>query len=360
LSPALEMHLETLNYNLRYNFPKIGEFDVIAGLQGMFQTNKNYGEEILIPDASTTDIGFFTTAHYHLKDWDFQGGLRYDFRDLTTAEFVAENEENIQAIDRNYTSLNGALGAKYQLDETFILRLNLASGFRAPNLSELTSNGTHNGANRYEIGNPDLKNEQNFQADLSAELRNEHFEAFINAFSNQVRDYIYINPTNRPEVNDAIVYQYEQEDAHLYGGEIGFHLHPHPIDWLHLETSFETVTGKLDKNEYLPLIPANSLTNTFRVEFQKGKFIKEKYAFLKLKNVFAQNNPGEFETSTKGYGLLAAGAGGTFNFQKMEVNLSISGNNLLNKSYISHLSRLKTDNLFNIGRNFMVSANISI
>jgi iron complex outermembrane receptor protein len=30
----------------------------------------------------------------------------------------------------------------------------------------------------------------------------------------------------------------------LYGGEIGLHFHPHPLDWLHYETSFETVTGK--------------------------------------------------------------------------------------------------------------------
>jgi iron complex outermembrane receptor protein len=29
-----------------------------------------------------------------------------------------------------------------------------------------------------------------------------------------------------------------------YTGEIGLHFHPHPLDWLHYETSFETVTGR--------------------------------------------------------------------------------------------------------------------
>jgi hypothetical protein len=36
------------------------------------------------------------------------------------------------------------------------------------------------------------------------------------------------------------------------------HFHPHPLDWLHYETSFETVTGKKQDGDYLPLIPANN------------------------------------------------------------------------------------------------------
>jgi iron complex outermembrane receptor protein len=43
-------------------------------------------------------------------------------------------------------------------------------------------------------------------------------------------------------------------NAKLYGGEIGLHFHPHPLDWLHYETSFETVTGKKQDGDYLPLI----------------------------------------------------------------------------------------------------------
>jgi iron complex outermembrane receptor protein len=47
--------------------------------------------------------------------------------------------------------------------------------------------------------------------------------------------------------------------------EIGFHFHP--LDWLHYETSFETVTGKKQDGDYLPLIPANNWNNTIRTEF---------------------------------------------------------------------------------------------
>ncbi|WBL24177.1 TonB-dependent receptor [Zunongwangia sp. HGR-M22] len=355
LHPALDMELETFNYNIKYNLPKIGNFETIAGIQGMWQENKNTGEEVLIPNAETVDFGIFTTTHFHLKKWDFQAGLRYDTRNIDSDVYGdTDDAEYIQAVDRDFNSFNGAFGAKYQFNKHLNARLNLASGFRAPNLAELTSNGSHHGANRYEVGNANLDNEQNFQIDFSLEWRNEHFEAFANAFHNTINNYIYLNPTGET-INENPVYDYVQDDAELYGGEAGIHIHPHPWDWLHIESSFETVTGKRSDDAYLPLIPANSITNTFRVEFNEGKIIENKYAFIRLKNVFDKENTSAFETRTGGYSLLGAGIGGRVQLEKSEVQISVNGNNLLDKTYISHLSRLKTDGISNIGRNIMVS-----
>ena len=47
--------------------------ETISGVQGMVQENKNYGEELLIPDAQKVDAGVFTTTHLHLNAVDFQG-----------------------------------------------------------------------------------------------------------------------------------------------------------------------------------------------------------------------------------------------------------------------------------------------
>ncbi|WP_372917007.1 TonB-dependent receptor domain-containing protein [Salegentibacter sp.] len=352
--PALEMHLETLNYNLKYNFPRSGKFETIAGIQGMYQTNTNLGEEILIPDAKTTDIGIFATSHLHFEKWDFQGGLRYDFRNLESSEYGHDLDEDfIPALNRNFNSINGALGAKFDISESLNARLNLASGFRAPNLAELTSDGAHHGANRYEIGDANLSNEQNLQIDLSLEFRNEHVETYVNVFQNSINDYIYINPTGEV-IGDNLVFQYTQNNASLYGGEIGAHIHPHPLDWLHWETGFEMVRGELENGEDLPLIPANSLNNTFRIELE-GELVRKKYAFLRLQNVFDQDRISDFETRTGGYSLLGAGFGGTFDLNGSELQFTLNGNNLLNKTYISHLSRLKPDNIGNIGRNISFS-----
>jgi iron complex outermembrane receptor protein len=85
-----------------------------------------------------------------------------------------------------------------------------------------------------------------------------------------------------------------------YGGEIGLHFHPHPLDWLHYETSFETVTGKKQNGDYLPLIPANNWSNTIRTEFKIKNWFEAGYATLNF-STFNQNNVSGFETQTNGY-----------------------------------------------------------
>ena len=339
LEAALHMKLKTANYDVKYNFPKLKKFETIVGIQGMNQINTNYGEETLIPDATTNDFGIFATSHIHFNKADVQIGARYDNRLIDVSS----------GFSKNFNSFNGAAGIKTDVFTNLTMRLNFASGFRAPNLSELTSDGTHEGRNRYEIGNSQLKSEQNFQTDLALEYKNDHFEFFVNAFYNKINNYIFLSPNGEFIDNDP-VYVYLQDNAKLYGGEMGFHFHPHPLDWLHFESSFETVTGKQDNDSFLPLIPANSLSNILRAEFD-SKSITKGYAFIKLRSTFSQNNISSFETTTEGYNLLSAGFGGTIQLLKKDLNISISGNNLTDQEYINHLSRLKTDNIFNMGRN---------
>ena len=205
---------------------------------------------------------------------------------------------------------------------------------------------------------PNLDNERNFQADLSFEYRNEHLEFFVNSFYNKITDYIFLSP-NGNFIEDSPVFEYLQEDAKLFGGEFGFHFHPHPLDWLHFENSFETVTGKQNNDDYLPLIPAKNLSNIIRIEFERD-WIKKGYAFLKLKTTFAQNNISVFETKTNGYSLLSAGFGGDIKLFNNKLSINVSCNNLTNKTYVNHLSRLKPEGIYNIGRNFNLGLSYSL
>lgn len=339
LDPALHMKLKTLNFDVKYSLPIMGKFETIVGTQGMLQSNSNYGEESLIPNATTKDIGVLATSHIHFEKADIQLGARFD-----TRKIEVEN-----GIRRSFNSFNGAAGIKTDIAEKVTARLNFATGFRAPNLAELTSDGGHQGTNRYEIGDANLKNEQNFQTDLSIEYANEHFELFANGFYNLVNNYIYLSP-NGNEIDGTPVFEYVQNDAKLYGGEIGFHLHPHPIHWLHLESSFETVIGQQKDDTYLPLIPANSWTNTLRAEFS-NKIVDKGYIFVTLKSTFDQDHVSLLETETQGYDLLSAGIGGTVKLLKKDLSIALSATNLTNETYVSHLSRLKPDGIYNMGRN---------
>ncbi len=345
---ALHMKLKTFNYDLKYNLPDVGKFETIVGIQGMFQDNSNFGEEILIPDAKLRDVGVLATTHIHFENIDLQLGARFDNRMVdVTNDF-----------ERSYNSFNLAGGLRTEVVEGLNTRINLASGFRAPNLAELASDGIHEGTNRYEVGNPDLENERNVQTDLAIEYQSEHVEIFANGFYNKVNDYIFVTPTG-DFVEDNPVYNYVQDDAELYGGEFGFHLHPHPLDWLHFESSFDWVTGKQDNGDYLPLIPAKSLSNKFRVDF-KNKWIREGYGFIKLRHVFDQENVNPLETRTGGFSLLSAGIGGQVEIGKVDFGFNIAGTNLTDKVYVDHLSRLKVDGIPNMGRNIILTINCSL
>jgi len=348
LEAALHMKLKTANYDVKYNLPTLGKFETIVGVQGMNQINSNYGEEQLIPNATTNDFGVLATSHIHFEKADVQLGARFDNRTIDV----------LSGLQKNYNSFNGALGVKTDVAKNVTTRINFATGFRAPNLSELTSNGTHEGTNHYEIGNNDLKSEQNFQTDIALEYKNKHIEFFVNGFYNTINNYIFLSP-NGTTINDNPVFVYLQNDAKLYGGEVGLHFHPHPLDWLHIESSFETVTGKQTNASYLPLIPANSLTNILRVEFEKP-WLKKGYSFIKYTTTFKQDNVSTFETNTTGYSLLSAGLGGSFTLFKNEATITLSGTNLANKTYINHLSRLKPDGIFNMGTNFNVGITYKI
>ena len=357
---VLHMKLKTFNYDAKYHLPKFGKFESIIGIQGMHQTNANSGEEYLIPDATTNDIGVFGTGNYEWKSNVLQAGLRFDNRNIsTTSHGISGEEGSFEAIDKSYNSVNASLGYKTNLAKDLSLRLNVASGFRAPNLAELTSNGVHEGTNRYEVGNPDLKTEQNVQTDVNFEYKSSHIEFFVNGFYNHINNYIYTSPTGEIIDNNA-VFDYIQNDAKLFGGEIGLHFHPHPLDWLHYETSFESVTGKKQDGDYLPLIPANNWNNTIRTEFKVKDWLEDGFATLNVSTTFNQDNVSGFETKSNGYTLVNLGFGGKIKLGKTAFDINLNGNNLFAKTYIAHLSRLKTDGIPNMGRNIVLGLNFNI
>ncbi|NQY29655.1 MAG: TonB-dependent receptor [Flavobacteriaceae bacterium] len=349
INPALEMHLSTLNYNIKYELPKTKGFEIILGTQGMHQKNKNLGFETLIPDANTTDIGIFGTSHYHWKKHAIQFGLRYDYRNINVIPINTNKEFN---------SVNGAVGFKTDFNSKITGRINIASGFRAPNLAELTSDGEHEGSNRYETGDLNLINEQNIQLDLNLNYKSEHFDFFVNGFYNNIKDYIYLTPTAY-YIDNAQVFNYLQENATLYGGELGIHLHPHPLDWLHINSSFETVTGKLQNDTYLPLIPANSIHTNLTFTITENSKLNTN-AFISLKNVFKQQNVSSSETSSKNYDLVNLGVNSELQTKKANYKFNLGVNNLLDKQYINHLSRLKNNSIYNQGRNIILGLTIKL
>jgi iron complex outermembrane receptor protein len=131
---ALSMQLQTASYTLKYFMPKKNRWEHIFGMQGMNQNNTNFGAELLIPNAQVNDFGIFATTNYSWNSSVLQGGIRYDSRNISTAAHgIASEEGYFEAVDKHYSSLNASLGYKTNVSRFLTTRINVASGFRAPN-----------------------------------------------------------------------------------------------------------------------------------------------------------------------------------------------------------------------------------
>ncbi len=355
--PKIGMHLQTWEMDNKWYLPALNRLESIIGMQGMYQTNQNYGEHFLLPDARILNGGIFGTINLSLDQSVLQTGLRIDTRNIKTEDIGEPSQPGFRkGFEKNLYSFSGSFGIKHDFSEEFTGRLNIASGFRAPNLAELTSQGLHE--SRVEIGNPDLKNEKNLQTDLNLTYENVHVEFFANAFYNDINHYIFLAPTGNFQ-DGFPVYKYEQADAYLYGGEIGLHFHPHPWDWLHFDSSYETVTGKRKDGEYLPLIPPDQWKNTLRLTHKKNKNNRY-FWFFSLNHHFKADKVSAFEDTHPSYTLINTGIGYSGQKNKLKYSANLSIHNLTDKKYISHLSVLREDNIPNPGRNIILSLKISI
>jgi iron complex outermembrane receptor protein len=262
------------------------------------------------------------------------------------------------------------------------LRLNLARGFRTPNMSELASNGVHEGSIRYELGNQQLKAEYSLQADLGLDFTSEYVSAQLALFANHIDNYIFTHRLAQEIEEGYLTYAYTQGDARLIGFEAGIDFHP--IHSVHFSNTFSYVDTHLlhqsASTKYLPFTPAPHWQSELKWELQHHShstvahqhdrhplhraLLNNLYVaagidcYLRQSHIYSADDT---ETATPGYALLNLSAGTDIQINRKKVaEFYITANNLLNKAYQNHLSRLKYADVnvvtgrrgvFNMGRN---------
>lgn len=377
--------LKTFNYTFQYQLAERNNWKTSIGLNGMHQVNTNRGEEQLIPDYRLFDNGAFVYSRKTVDKVTLSGGLRFDSRRLVSKELMDGSEVKFAGFKKNFANFSASAGLSYEPSSIVVLKLNIARGFRAPAIPELASNGAHEGSNRYEFGEVNLRSEKSLQFDAGIDIHIEHISLSASLFYNSVKDFIYYSKLSSVNGGDSLIidgadqlfaFKFRQGTARLFGAEFNLDIHPHPLDWLHIENTFSYVRGKLkqaeDGSDNLPSIPAARLINELRADIlRKGKLVRNVYAKFELDNNFAQNNPFtgfNTETATRGYSLIHFGMGGDITYKdKTLFSVHLSANNITDVAYQSHLSRLKytaenlvTDRagIFNMGRNYSVKVNI--
>jgi Outer membrane receptor proteins, mostly Fe transport len=360
----LYFKLHTVTYDVRYLTQEFNGWKMAGGINGMWQQSLNLGEESLIPEYRLFDFGAYATVSKSLNDFTLNGGLRFDHRHL---DFHS----------RNFSGVTGSIGAVWNASEHFNVRLNMARGFRAPNMSELGSDGVHEGTLRYEKGNPDLKPEYSWQADLGLDFTSKYVSAQIALFANRIENYIFAKRIDQVIEEGFRTYEYTQGDARLLGFEVGVDFHP--IHSLHFQNTFSYVDAQQmhasEDAKYLPMTPAPRWTSELKYELTHHghSMLNNAYVALGLECNLAQNHyykVDDTETRTPSYTLLSLSVGTDLNINNKKVaEIYITADNLLNRAYQNHLSRLKycdinhvtgRQGVYNMGRNIVFKVIVPI
>lgn len=350
--------LHTLTYDVRYLTQEFGGWKVAAGVNGMWQKSQNLGEEALIPEYRLFDVGGYTTVSKDWERWTLNGGVRYDRRHLKYDH------------TKNFDGVTGSVGAVWNACKSLNVRMNVARGFRAPNMSELGSDGVHEGTVRYELGSASLKPEYSWQADLGVDFSSKYVEAQVAFFANRISNYIFAKRIDRVMEEGYRTYEYTQGDARLLGFEAGVDVHP--MHRLHLGSTFSYVDARQlnepEETRYLPFTPAPRWTAEVKYELtHRGKWLNNAYVAVGMECHLRQNHyykADETETATPSYTLFNLSVGTDLLVCGRKVaELYVMADNLLNRSYQDHLSRLKyTDvnaatgrmGVYNMGRNVVM------
>ena len=349
---SLNMFLNTFTYNAKW-FKEIGEnTELVLGNESQYQVNTNYGSRVIIPDANLFET---SGSAYIKKKWqliDFEAGVSINQRRLSTKHTANMDYSSgeIYPFTKWYTSVNGNAGISINTLSNWNIKLNASTGYRSPNLAELSSNGLHEGTFRYEIGNPKMKVEQNLNTEINVNYESPVIDFYCAVYLNMFRNFIYLSPTGT-QLYGFDIYRFLQGDSKLYGSEITIRIKP----WKKVESasSFSTVRGKLASGKYLPFIPADKIVEDIIVK-PTAKFNCKVGADF----VFSQDHPGDFETSTASYWLLHASFSWNINTAKKNIKITLAGDNLLDKAYFDHLSRFKYFDIYNMGRNIYASVTI--
>ena len=396
--PALDLTLKThtIKSDLKIDSKTnaIYKFGVNASLQNNF-ANPDTGVRRLIPDYDKYDFGIYAVSDFKLGDnTNLDVGLRYDFNRIDAKKFYRTSRWEERGYDEDfadividdlgtqlltnpvltYHNVSASAGITHQFNAHNSVIFNYGLSNRAPNPSELFSDGLHHSAARIELGDLRIKQETSNRIGASYLFKNEKLSLNLESFLNHINDYIFIKPTGTElTIRGAFpVWDYVQTDALLYGLDVSANYKFNKQWFLNNKTAF--IKGRdLTEKEALIDIPAFKTVNSIGYSNKKWlNFNAELQSELVLEqNAFPDNNFEVFIPTTEELVLLdISSPPPTYHLvhfesditvklsKKTDLNIGLNITNIFNTSYREYLNRLRyfADDL---GRNFMLQLKLN-
>lgn len=324
----------------------------LRGAIGLQVTDVDFsaeGEEAFVTATNTRDVGLFLVERWDAGGWGLEGGARIERRDLSNVVFG----------DREFDLLSGSLGAFIRPAEGLFFGATLARTERAPTAFELFSDGPHLATANYELGDPNLQQEQAFSFELSGRYRRGPLELEANLFHVEFDDYIALvergdiwwsseddsgfapdadDPSVPDDAETLPVFAFVQRDATFVGGELvaNARLFEFAGFGFSADAAYDWVRADFSGGGHPPRIPPHTLTVGLEAEnpHWTGR--------VEAVETGEQDRLAPFETVTDGYTFINAGV--SFRpYGDQRLLLRLDGRNLTDEEGRAHTSFLKDD-----------------
>lgn len=335
-----------------------------AGLTGLYQENLTTGtlkepriSTVLIPNFQNFTAGIFLIERIVKKQWEVEGGVRYDFRNLNVYR-IPRSSQNIQNDKRNNQNITGTLGANFRPNAQWNFLANISSAWRAATVNELYSDGVHHGAASYERGDEALVPELALNLSFTANYVSKFFQTEIHIYNNFINNFIFLSPTGRTALTIRGAFPeffYTQTNAHFRGIDLSGTFQIAKSFSLNSKISYLEAQD-ISNAQPLILIPANRWENTLRYDLKKTTFsitnlyvakqnrvpTKIIFEYIPASEIIFNQFGGDFAPPPPAYMLWGAAVSQQLAFNSNHsLALSLTVSNLFNTTYRDYLNRFR-------------------
>lgn len=356
------------------------------GFNTMYQRNDiNY--RYFVPNYSSLDMGIWAAERLQLDKWQFEMGLRYDYRNrygITDNDKVPFDRLMGNALvsgepygNRIFSGLSGTGVAALQVNSHLRASITFASAWRSPQVNELFSNGLHHGAARIEKGDLAIRTERAYSVLANLVFNKEKWDVEAGIYNKEISDFIYLKPVYPAllTIRGAFpAFLYAQTDASLSGADVsvGYAVNRH------LKTKVKTsLLRAYDKSAktWLIQMPADRYETEIEYLFVDGKKFKNQSLRASFQHITQQKRvpptgnikvkdangvevmQSDYMMPPPAYSLINLEYFTSLEIQATRVECILGVNNLLNTSYRDYMNAFRYFAL-DRGRNLSIKVKI--
>jgi iron complex outermembrane recepter protein len=363
--PNIQYFLNTYQSDLTFNHGVNRNIISKSGLQLYLQNNvtKTTDLRLFLPNYQLKNFGLYHVKSVVFDKTELELGSRIDLRNVQIYKYV---NKVLQDPNRSYWAFSASYGITHNFNKSFSMILNSALTTRPPAVNELFSDGLHHGESIFILKTSnyfDLKTEKTISDSLGFNFENKNTSIRLSVFYNRTNDFIFLKPTTPViSIRGAFpTYFYSQANATITGGD--YHLKQKAGKMFILESKGSINYAKQQNNgDFILSTPvpkisnsinmllgnlkglkSNSLEISYSLNFRQPFFPKNKFDinYNTVNGIQTFTVNGDYMIAPKTFGLLNASYSSSLKIAKTNLQVFISVNNILNKTYRSYLNKLR-------------------